>query len=88
MQTRSMPGLRSLLRLIVFGILGALLLWMMVVYLPPGVDWETYYRPAALGLLAGIDPYAIQGFFHPIWTLLPILPLAWLPLSIGRAGFF
>ena len=65
MQTRSVPGLRSLLRLIVFGILGALLLWMMVVYLPPGVDWETYYRPAALALLAGIDPYAIQGFFSP-----------------------
>jgi hypothetical protein len=27
-------------------------------------------------------------FFHLIWALLLILPLAWLPLSVGNAGYF
>jgi hypothetical protein len=37
----------------------------MAVYLPPGVDWETYYRSGASAFLVGRDPYAIQGVFPP-----------------------
>lgn len=54
-------------------------------WLPPGVDWSTAFRPAALQFLAGKSPYTIEGFFNPPWALLPLLPFALLPENIGRA---
>ena len=59
----------------------------MAIFLPPGIDWNNTYYPAARELLFLRNPYTIRGFQHPIWTLLPILPLAILPSTVGRAGF-
>jgi hypothetical protein len=53
-------------------------------YLPPGVDWSSAFRPAALALLVGRSPYSVSGFFNAPWTLLPLLPLAILPEAVGR----
>jgi hypothetical protein len=58
--------------------------------LPAGIDWRDTYRPAALALLQGKDPYAAEvapyaPFFAAPWGLLPLIPLAVLPLHIGRA---
>lgn len=59
--------------------------WVASVYLPPGIDWHQTFRPAALELLHLRNPYAVQGFLNPPWTLLPLLPLAVLPENVGRA---
>lgn len=49
-------------------------------------DWEVF-REAALALLDGRNPYSVgEGemlFFNPVWTLLPLIPLALLPLWYG-----
>ncbi len=61
--------------------------YILSLYLPPGIDWDETFRPAALELLAGHNPHAVKGFLNPIWILIPILPFAWLPSSVGRAGY-
>ncbi len=53
--------------------------------LPPAVDWRTAFRPAARELISGRSPYNVEGFFNAPWALLPLVPLALLPESIGRA---
>ena len=55
--------------------------------LPAGVDWHLAFRPAAQEILRGHSPYNISGFFNPPWTLIPLMPLALLPESLGRAFF-
>jgi len=55
-----------------------------------GIDWRLTYRPAALALLHGENPYAVEvapgaPFFAAPWGLLPLIPIALLPVSIGRA---
>lgn len=49
-------------------------------------DWELF-REACLTLIAGGNPYAIQQYhmqyFNPMWTLLPLIPLALLPWLTG-----
>lgn len=67
---------------------GLILLGALALLLPPGIDWQETYRPAALQLLSGRNPYEVRGFFHPLWTLFPVLPIAWLPEVVGRALFF
>ena len=67
----------------------------MVVFLPAGVDWQYSFRPAVFELLAGHSPYhldrGIQGswdqytFWNAPWALLPLIPLALLPVQLGRA---
>jgi hypothetical protein len=64
-----------------------LLVAVLSVYLPPGVDWEKAYYPAARELLSGRNPYDVYGYYNAPWTLLPILPLAILPVELGRAAF-
>jgi hypothetical protein len=54
------------------------------VYLPAGIDWHDTFRPAARELLALRSPYTVDGFYYPIWCLLPLAPLAALPENIGR----
>jgi hypothetical protein len=56
---------------------------------PLGIDWRLTYRPAALALWRGDNPYnpAIAPeapFFAAPWALLPLLPLTLLPVEIGR----
>jgi hypothetical protein len=78
---------RIVFRIGLFIILVLVLVIAMSIYLPPGVDWETAYRPAARELLSGRSPYNVYGFYNPAWSLLPILPLAVLPINVGRAAF-
>lgn len=69
-------------------LLGATLLVFIVVasvYLPYGIDWHDTFRPAARELLALRNPYAVEGFDNPVWCLLPLLPIVWLPENVGRA---
>jgi hypothetical protein len=61
--------------------------------LPPslGIDWQLTYRPAALALWRGENPYnpaiAPQApFFAAPWGLLPLLPLSLLPVEVGIAA--
>lgn len=57
----------------------------MAFVLPPAVDFHNYFRPATLGVLQGHSPYEIAGFFNAPWAVLPLLPIALLPESLGRA---
>lgn len=57
-------------------------------FLPSGVDWTGVYRPAALSLLYGQNPYEIPGYYNPPWTLLFLIPFAVLPEPVGRGLLF
>lgn len=72
-------------RVILLVVMVLILLVAMVIYLPPAVDWQDAYRPAAMSLLAGGSPYEVSGYFNPPWALLPLLPIAVLPQPLGRA---
>jgi hypothetical protein len=78
-QLRAHPLQAVVLVLVVLVAMGA-----AAIFLPPGVDWATAFRPASLAALSGRSPYTIPGFFNPPWTLIPVLPLAALPEPIGR----
>jgi hypothetical protein len=56
--------------------------------LPEAVDWHVAFRPAALALLSGQNPYTVVTFFNPPWVLILLAPLAVLPEPVGRAGLF
>lgn len=58
---------------------------VMVDVLPPAVDWQESFRPAALELLAGRSPYSVESYYNAPWTLLPLIPFALLPLELSRA---
>lgn len=72
-------------RAILLAVLGAILVAAMAVFLPPAVDWQTAYRPAALELVSGRSPFGVDGYFNAPWALLPLIPFALLPENIGRA---
>lgn len=76
------------LRLVALIVTGLASLWLAAEFLPPGIDWRDTYRPAALALLRGQSPYSVDIFFAPPWALIPLLPFAMLPESIGRAVLF
>jgi hypothetical protein len=70
--------------------LGFSLLIMKVVPAGLGIDWRLTYRPAALALLHGQNPYRVEvapeaPFFAAPWGLLPLIPFALLPTEAGRA---
>jgi hypothetical protein len=57
-----------------------------------GVDWIGLFRPSALALLRGENPYD-YGLQNPVWVLFPLIPFALLPTKLGAAlmmtsGFF
>lgn len=52
------------------------------------VDWRLGYRVFALAALGGQSPYSTGNFYNPPWALLPALPLALLPETIGGALWF
>lgn len=60
----------------------------LYVYLPVGLDWRDFFRPAALAMLRGESPYAIAEFHNTPWTLIPLLPFAVMPYQVGRVGVF
>ncbi len=79
-------GLPHLLGL---GGLTVVLVVLVTLYLPFGIDWHLTQRPAAIALLSGRSPYAVGiGYTNAPWALLPMLPLALLPEPIGRAILF
>ena len=90
--TYTRNNLRALLIILVALVL---IVAAMVKFLPPGVDWQYSFRPAVFDLLAGRSPYhlerGVQGswsqytFLNAPWTLLPLIPLAVLPVPVGRA---
>ena len=51
MQVGNLLSAKALPLIVLFGVLGFFLLWAMVVYLSPGIDWDETYRPAARELL-------------------------------------
>lgn len=52
---------------------------------PLRIHWRDIYRPATLRLIAGRSPYTIFGFLNPPWALIPLIPLAILPVKLGSA---
>ena len=55
-----------------------------------GIDWRLTYRPATLAFLHGQNPFNVEisptaPFFAAPWGLLPFIPMAFLPVEIGRA---
>lgn len=55
---------------------------LMFSLLPGGIDWYTYFRPAAANLA---EPFA-AGLFNPPWLYVLLAPLVWLPPSVGRGA--
>jgi hypothetical protein len=63
-------------------ILGAAV-WAIATYVPVGVDWETAFLPAIQEISAGRNPYDLPQapFLNTPWILIPLIPLAGLPLE-------
>lgn len=70
------------------GLLLLTILPMLYAWLPGGIDWLNNFRPAALAVLQGESPYTIPGYYNPPWTVLPLIPVAMLPLAWSRAVWF
>lgn len=54
-------------------------------FLPMGMDWRNTYRPAALHVWNFESPYLVKIFHSPPWTVIPLIPLALLPVQVGFA---
>ncbi len=81
---------RQSLIIALLAILVVVLVVVMSLTLPPGIDWRDTYRPATLAMLQGRNPYDLEvapeaPFFAAPWGLLPLIPLALLPLEVGRS---
>jgi hypothetical protein len=63
-------------------------IFIVVHFVPYGVDWRTVFRPAARALLRLESPYSIDGYYNPPWAALALVPLAVLPESVGYAMVF
>ncbi len=85
---RFLPIALDALSVALFGL--AILLAVVVAVLNvdrPGQHWAGMFRPAALTAAAGGNPYfATGGFFNPPWVLIPLLPLALLPVLSGQVA--
>lgn len=57
-------------------------------YFPYAIDWSTAFRPATLDLLSGHNPYENPLMIHAPWGMIPLIPLAILPESVGRVMLF
>src|ERR1051325_6552302 len=54
----------------------------------PALDWTENYGPAALAVWHGTSPYTVDHFFAAPWAVIPLIPFALLPYSIGRWYLF
>jgi hypothetical protein len=54
----------------------------------PSIDWQGAFYLAAQEVLHGRSPYNVINFLNVPWTLIPLLPLALLPVRIGSAAIF
>lgn len=60
-------------------------------FLPQGVDWSSTFRPAALAVITGKNPYKLPieaPYAGAPWGMLPLVPFAFLPEWIGRGFLF
>jgi hypothetical protein len=62
--------------------------FLVAPFLPPAVDWTTAFRPSVRTLLSGHSPYDNPLMIHAPWGLIPLIPFALLPESVGRAALF
>jgi len=51
---------------------------------PNAPDWHRVYRPASLTVLQGRSPFESNLFTNAPWVVIPLIPLALLPESLGR----
>lgn len=85
---KSSPLLKILATLVLLSALTYAI--MAIVPAGLGIDWRLTYRPAAVAVLHGQNPFKTEispeaPFFAAPWGLIPLLPLALLPVEIGRA---
>ncbi len=66
------------------GLLAIVVLGLMVVFLPPGIDWHNVFIPATREFLAGRSPFGVNGFYNAPWVLIPFIPLVILPEQLSR----
>lgn len=76
---------------VIFVVVFAGMSWLLAQLAPAslGIDWQLTYRPAALAMMRGENPYELSvaptaPFFAAPWGLLPLLPVAFLPPELGR----
>lgn len=72
---------------ILIGVLVFIGLTLAGTRLKGGIDWYETFYPTARAVLSGKSPYTLIGFRYVPWAVIPILPFAWLPPTIGRAAF-
>ncbi len=53
--------------------------------LPVAPDWHNHYRPAALALVQGRNPFENKLYLNAPWTVIPMIPLLLFPEQVGRA---
>ena len=85
---RQLTGIKRVLLLVFLVVTVLMMIIPLSLILPPGVDWQLAYRPAALAVLAGKSPFSVDGFFNAPWAILVHLPFAFFPEEIGRAALF
>ncbi len=49
-------------------------------------DWIGAFAPAIRVWLAGGNPYSVPGFYSPVWVLVLLAPLAYLPTVWGQVA--
>jgi len=74
----------SLYQVALAAILALGLSFALAPIVPPAIDWTITFRPATLTLLSGLSPYGRVYYVHAPWTMIPLIPLAVLPESVGR----
>jgi hypothetical protein len=73
---------------VILAIVSVLVILGAYFFLPIGADYHAAFRPAALAIARGENPYEVTLFYNPPWTLLPLLPIALLPEKLGNAILF
>ncbi len=85
LRTLSALPVRKKIYIVILLLLIITLFGLIVICLPPGIDWLNVYRPSALNLLSAKSPYEISGYYNPPWAALFLLPFAVFPVKVGAA---
>lgn len=70
LRTLSALPVRKKIYIVILLLLIITLFGLIVICLPPGIDWLNVYRPSALNLLSAKSPYEISGYYNPPWAAL------------------
>jgi len=65
-----------------------IILPLLYIALPVGIDWRDTYRPAALAIVEGKSPYSVEIYYAAPWAAWLLVPLAILPYTLGRLIIF